>query len=215
VDEGPDIYRTEDGLAAVTSGVQRQILRALMEGNKQLPELVEVTGRSKPTLSSLHMKELMTRRLVEATPHPTDSRRKVYRITAQPVTQGAFAPAPGRPLALHVSVAAALASLCGPGAGDALLREQAARLGACARQAPWSPREMSLRLPAFLEENDLGVPIRIDLERGQVDLAVGGALRHVSECILPLLEGFLAGLAGRPGIAEARRIPEGVRLQVS
>src|ERR1051326_4705821 len=77
-----DIYQTDAGYAAVTNPVQRQILDVLRQGERQLPDLVKATGRSKPTLSSLHMKELLARELIEERPHPTDSRRKVYRLRA-------------------------------------------------------------------------------------------------------------------------------------
>ena len=75
-----DIYQSDRGYAAVTSPVRRQILVALAEKDRDLSDLVRITRKSKPTLSNLHVRELLTQGLVEELPHPTDARRKLYRL---------------------------------------------------------------------------------------------------------------------------------------
>src|ERR1051326_7520549 len=122
-DEGAfDIYQTDAGYAAVTNPVQRQIPDALRKGERQLPDLVKLTGRSKPTLSSLHMKELLARELIEERGHPTDSRRKVYRLRAAKIGSSDIPVAQLRdavqhyvglgPLASRIPLRDVLAALC-------------------------------------------------------------------------------------------------------
>lgn len=88
-----DLYRTADGYAVVTNDVRRRILRALAEEELGLPAIVEVTGRSKPTLSAVHMQALIGAGLVEERSHPTDGRRKIYTLAARRLasTEGAGA----------------------------------------------------------------------------------------------------------------------------
>lgn len=88
-----DLYRTADGYAVVTNDVRRRILRALAEEELGLPGIVEVTGRSKPTLSAVHMRALVDDGLVEVRAHPTDGRRKIYTLAAHHLasTEGAQA----------------------------------------------------------------------------------------------------------------------------
>lgn len=78
-----DLYRTDDGYAVVANDVRRRILHALAEEELGLPEIVEVTDRSKPTLSAVHLRALVEDGLVEVVPHPTDGRRKIYVLAAR------------------------------------------------------------------------------------------------------------------------------------
>ncbi|MFO1533593.1 MAG: winged helix DNA-binding protein [Thermoplasmatota archaeon] len=212
-----DIYRTGQGIAAVTSDVQRMILRVLAEGTKQLPDLVEATGRSKPTLSSLHMKELLSRGLIEEEAHPTDQRRKVYRITASRVAPDDLQD-PRHAPAVRVGLAAALDAIASAPAGTATsaLREQAARLGGSAQAHLGSPsqRELWLRLPSLLEESGIAVPLRIDLQNGVIDLAPGADVRASPERLAVVLAGFVSGLH-RSGPVRAQVTAEGVRLHLA
>lgn len=80
-----DIYETDDAYMAVTNDVRRTILAALEEGPRQLPELVELTDKSKSTLSSIHVRELLDQDLVEEQPHPDDSRKKIYRLAGRKI----------------------------------------------------------------------------------------------------------------------------------
>jgi DNA-binding HxlR family transcriptional regulator len=224
LDEGADIYRTGEGLAAVTSDVQRRILRALTEGSKQLPELVQVTGRSKPTLSSLHMKELLARGLIEEAAHPTDSRRKVYSLTARRVHDADLATvveAP-RPQMVQVGLAEALDAIAAAPADlpAHAVRAQAARIGAAARPqiALQSRRDLWLRLPTLLEESGIALPLRIDLQHGILDLRTGPALHAPPARVAALLAGFVDCLAGGragPVHVTAEATEDGVRLHIA
>lgn len=226
-----DIYQTDAGYAAVTNPVQRQILDALRRGDKQLPELVKITGRSKPTLSSLHMKELLARELIEEHGHPTDSRRKVYRIRAQKIGSSDIPVAQLRgavqhyvslsPLSARLPLRAMLEVLCGaPKATDpAVLRAQAARLGAAA--APFlragSSRDVWMRLSGLLEQEEIANPLRIDLEQNTMDLRPGAALATAPAWQAAILSGFVGGVAQAAGVSAARVsatvLPDGIRLQ--
>lgn len=221
---GADIYRTGDGLAAVTSDVQRRILRALGEGAKQLPELVQVTGRSKPTLSSLHMKELLARGLILESVHPTDNRRKVYTLAAQPV-EGAMVSMLATPQAsaLRVGIAEALDAIAAAPANASAtqLRAQATRLGAAARAhlGFLSRRELWLRLPGLLEENGIASPLRIDLQHGHFDLRPGKAVHATPERLATVLAGLVEGLssdgANPPMRVDAHASADGIRLRMA
>ncbi|HEX2065695.1 MAG TPA: winged helix-turn-helix domain-containing protein, partial [Candidatus Thermoplasmatota archaeon] len=204
-----DIYQTEAGYAAVTSPVQRQILEALRHGERQLPELVEITGRSKPTLSSLHMKELLARGLIEETGHPTDNRRKVYRLRAAKVGSSELPVADLRhavqryaalnPLSPRVPVVAALEALAAapPGTASAVLQSQGHRLGVIA--APLfeagSVRDLWMRLSSFLEAERIATSLRIDLQHGWMELRLGAAVEGTPACMASVLAGFVAGVA--------------------
>jgi len=217
-----DIYRVGDGLAAVTSEVQRQILKALAQGSKQLPELMLVTGRSKPTLSSLHMKELLARGLVAQAAHPTDSRRKVYRLAASRVFGEELATEPLRQGAVRLGLASALDAIAAaPVNVDlAVLRAQAVRLGESARAhlGTMSRREMWLRIPTILEESGLALPIRVDLQHSTLDLRPGPGLSASSERFAALLAGLIEGIATVPPGAAARvaiqATGEGLRIRL-
>ncbi|MHB8586156.1 MAG: ArsR/SmtB family transcription factor [Thermoplasmatota archaeon] len=82
-ERGFDIYATSAGYAAVTNPVRRRILASLANGDLDLPALVKITGKSKPTLSNLHIRELLAQGLVMERAHETDARRKLYRLVSQ------------------------------------------------------------------------------------------------------------------------------------
>src|SRR5581483_3743852 len=136
-----DIYQTESGYTAVTNDVRRQILNALAKKDRQLPELVKITRKAKPTLSSVHMKELLQQRLVEELAHPTDKRKKIYRLRARrigssnlPVDQLRSAVksyVSASPLAARLPLAACVEAICAApaSASDETLRAQGRRLG--------------------------------------------------------------------------------------
>lgn len=227
-----DIYQTDAGYAAVTNPVQRQILDALRDGERQLPDLVKLTGRSKPTLSSLHMKELLSRELIEERAHPTDSRRKVYRLKAGKIGSSDIPVGQLReavqhyvslsPLAARLPLKAMMEALgAAPSSTDAkAIWAQANRLGTLAAGSlkVGSARDLWMRLSGFLEAEEIAQPVRIDLERGVLDLRLGAALRGASGAAA-ILGGFVEGVAAGKGLQLARLkstvIPEGVRLQAS
>lgn len=204
-----DIYQTDAGYAAVTSPVQRQILDSLRDGEKQLPQLVEITGRSKPTLSSLHMKELLARELILEIAHPTDSRRKVYRLKGTKIGSSELPVAQLRdavqhyvslsPLTPRLSLASAFEALAAApeDADTEVLHAQGHRLGTLA--APLlkaaSARDLWMRLSSLLEAEKVATCLRIDLQHGSLDLRLCDGLRGRGTCMTAILAGFLAGLA--------------------
>ena len=228
-----DIYQTDAGYAAITNPVQRQILDALRGGERQLPELVKITGRSKPTLSSLHMKELLARELIEEHGHPTDSRRKVYRLKAGkigssdiPVTQLREAVqhyVSLSPLAARLPLKSIIEALCAAPAGtdSKSVWAQAHRLGvlAAASLKVATARDLWMRLSGFLEAEEIAQPVRIDLERGVLELRNGPALKGNPLLAPAVLSGFMEGVASGKGLQfprlKAVAIADGVRLQAA
>jgi hypothetical protein len=213
--------------------VQRQILDALRAGERQLPDLVKVTGRSKPTLSSLHMKELLARELIEEHGHPTDSRRKVYRLKAGKIGSSDIPVGQLReavqhyvslsPLAARLPLKAMVEALCAAPAGSdpKMVWAQARRLGALAAGSlkVGSSRDLWMRLSGFLEAEGIAQPLRIDLERGVLELRTGPALKGNPSVAPSLLAGLIEGVAEGKGLdvgrVKATAITDGVRLQAS
>lgn len=224
-----DIYQTDAGYAAVTNPVQRQILDALRKGERQLADLVKATGRSKPTLSSLHMRELLARELVEERSHPTDSRRKVYRLRATRIGSSDIPVAQLRdavqhyvglsPLAARLPLKAMVEALGAvPAGADAkAVWAQAHRLGRLASGSlrVGSARDVWMRLSGFLEAEGVAQPARIDLEAGVLELRLGPPLRG-SAAAAAVLGGFAEGVAAGKGLemgrVQATAIADGVRL---
>lgn len=208
-----DIYQTDAGYAAVTNPVQRQILDALRQGEKQLAELMEVTGRSKPTLSSLHMKELLERRLIEERPHPTDNRRKVYRLRGQKIGSSDLPVQALKsaiqdyvnlsPFASRIPVGSALDAILAapPGIPAQALRDQGVRLGhhVAAVLKLQSARDLWMRFAGFLESERLASPVRIDVQAGHLSLRPDGPLAKHPERAAAVLAGLLEGIAAAKG----------------
>ena len=216
-----DIYQTEAGYTAVTNEVRRTILNALAKKDRQLPELVKITKKAKPTLSSVHMKELLALKLVEEIHHPTDKRKKIYRLKARrvgssnlPVEQLRTAVkqyAAASPHASRLPLTVAVESIAdAPADADArVLRQQARRLGVLSAglfpQA--APREMVTGLATFLEREALARPLRIDLEaltlemELQAGLAPEAPAARLAEILAAFVEGAVEG-KGLEGPAE-------------
>lgn len=206
-----DIYQTGDAYVAVTNDVRRQILAALARKDRMLPELVKLTRKAKPTLSSVHMRELLRSKLVEAIPHPTDKRKKIYRLKARRIGTSSLpvgelrdavrhyagsAGAGGGGLALQVIAAAP------PATPDATLRAQARRLGAllAASVRAGSARETVTSIAALLEREGVARPLRLDLERGSLDVELERGLEGAlgAERVAGLVAALAEGLLGRP-----------------
>ena len=202
-----DIFETEDGYVAVTNDVRRAILSALAKKERQLPELVKLTKKAKPTLSSVHMRELLAAKLVEEVPHPTDRRKKIYRLKARrigtsnlPVDQlrsavRHYASGGARGLATALeAIAAAPAS-----APDATLRAQARRLGelSVAHLAATTAREAVTSLASLLEREGLARPLRLDLEGLTLELElekqVDAEPERAALLVASMAEGLLSG----------------------
>lgn len=229
-----DIYQTESGYTAVTNEVRRAILNALAKKDRQLPELVKITKKAKPTLSSVHMKELLAQRLVEEIPHPTDKRKKIYRLRARrigssnlPVDQLRSAVKQYvaiSPLAARLPLTVTFDALCAapPATPADALRQQARRLGALS--APLfpqaTPRDLVGALAGFLEREGLARPLRLDLEALSLDLEFGEGLPAdaPAERLAMLLAAFVQGVveerAQKDGGAVAYATAEGRRFSL-
>lgn len=206
-----DVYQSPTGYVAVSSDVRRAILAALAKKERDLNDLMRVTGKAKPTLSNLHMKELLAQQLVEEVPHPTDARRKIYRLKGQrigssdvPIDQlrGAvkryvsMSPlAHALPLQQVLDVILA----AGPHARESVQR-QAARLGELSAHLLQAPdlRELLPRAAAYLEREGVTRTVRIDLEALALDLDLNpryAATKEDTRLAATLLAGFLEGAA--------------------
>jgi hypothetical protein len=211
-----DIYQTESGYAAVTNEVRRAILNALAKKDRQLPELVKITRKAKPTLSSVHMKELLAQKLVEEIHHPTDKRKKIYRLKARrigssslPVEQLRSAVkqyASLSPTASGLPLSVAIESIVDapPGADMAILERQAWRLGVLSAgllpAAP--PREAMTGLATFLEREGLARPMRLDLETLvlEAEMQPGLAPEAPGERLARVLASFVEGALEGKGL---------------
>ncbi len=206
-----DIYHTTGGYAAVDNATQRRILAALAQGDKQLPELMEITGKSKPTLSSIHVKELLARGLIEELPHPTDGRRKIYRLVGKRVAASDEAPslaslqAVARPVA-RLPVAPLLQVLAAaPGGTDPeVLHAQGQRFGQMVADSlrVEARRDLWMRLARWLEEQGVAQLARFDLDADEYHLDIVG---------LPPTRGLAAAIAG---IAEGVGVARGLQVEV-
>lgn len=215
-----DIYQSAVGVTAVTSPVQRQILEALAESDLQLPEIVELTGKAKSTLSSIHMKELLNRELVQELPHPTDSRRKIYRLIGRPMRSdrngdaapGSVTPraattpptpaiptgAPGLPLAGVFQVLAAA-----PESAQHAVDVQAEELGR--RYAKRIPAKdvtaFASGLTRFVEEERLAHHLQLDFESLNFRCRPGAGVADIPPIRLGhLLAAFAQGAAAANGL---------------
>lgn len=214
-----DIYQTESGYTAVTNEVRRAILTALAKRDRGLPELVKITGKAKPTLSSVHMKELLQQKLIQELPHPTDNRRKVYRLVARRIGSSNVPVEQLRnavkqyvaltPMTARLPIAVALEALAAAPRGTAgdVLAAQARRLGTLAAtlypQA--GARDLVTGVAGFLEHEALARPLRLDLEHSQLELEVApDLLADAPPDVLGLLLGaFVEGVLRGRGLADA------------
>lgn len=213
-----DIYQTAKGYTAVTNAVRRQIVAALAEKDLELGDLVEITGKAKPTLSSVHMTRLVSDGLVKVQPHPSDSRRKVYtlaakRIGASDVPVDTLREAVKEyversPLAARFPLRYSLESLAAAprGTDPAVLRAQAANLGrrvGTVLKGAEGGGDALMRIARFLEQEGVARPLRLDLEAGILDLAFGEALPETAdeEPLSHLMAGFVLGVAQAAGQA--------------
>lgn len=218
-----DIYQTAGGTTAITSPVQRQILQALSQGELQLPDIVELTGKAKSTLSSIHMKELLARQIIEELPHPTDSRRKVYRLVGKPLKASSTnikelqedaaktferhaLPIHGLPLASIFQVLDAA-----PARQDGALRKQADALGRkyAHRFTATNVAGFASELTRFVETERLAEHLQLDFEALTFRCRPGSKVSDLEADRLGLL---LAGFA--EGVAAARGL-DGVAFQSS
>lgn len=215
-----DIYQTEAGYTAVTNEVRRVILNALAKKDRQLPELVKITKKAKPTLSSVHMKELLAAKLVEELEHPTDKRKKIYRLKARRIGSSSVPVDQLRsavkhyvsvsPLAARMPLSVAFDAIAAApaNASDATLRAQARRLGALSASlfTSGAPRELVTNLAAFLEREAIARPLKIDLETPALEMELGAGFPvEIDDPRATLLvAGFVEGVLAPRGDVHAK-----------
>lgn len=212
-----DIYQTDDGYVAVTNEVRRQILAALAKKERQLPDLVKLTKKAKPTLSSVHMRELLASKLVEEIAHPTDKRKKIYRLKARRIgtsnlpveqlrtavkTYAGAAPG-GSPAGRALAVAIEAIAAAPTSASDATLRAQARRLGELSAHhvQGQTARELVTALAGVLEREGVARPLRLDLEAGSLELEAEKQLEVDAQRIPLLLAALVEGMLAPRGEA--------------
>ncbi|MGB1585734.1 MAG: hypothetical protein ACPHID_01655 [Thermoplasmatota archaeon] len=200
-------------MTAVTNPVQRQILEALGQNDLQLPDLVELTGKAKSTLSSIHVRELLRRELVEELPHPSDSRRKIYRLVGRPMKASESgrmpemrslptrpAPTGGINLATVFQVLAAA-----PLEAHTVMDQQARALGAryASRLASTDATGFAHALTRFVEEERLAQHLQLDFEGMAFRCLPGPAVSQVDAARMGvLLAAFATGAAQATGLAD-------------
>lgn len=208
-----DVYQTEAGYVAVTNEVRRKILNALAKKERELGELVKVTGKAKSTLSNLHVRELLGQHLVEELPHPTDARRKVYRLAGQRIGSSSIPVEQLRgavkhyvsmsPLAHAVPLQQMLDVLlaAGPKATDAIVK-QGVKLGEIASQLLTAPdlRDLVQRVAAYWEREGVTRTASIHLDELALDVDVNPRYGESKEQIKiagVLLAAFMQGVLRR------------------
>lgn len=214
-----DIYQTDSGYVAVTNNVRRAILLALAKKDRQLPELVKLTRKAKPTLSSVHMRDLIASRLVDELPHPSDRRKKIYRLRGKRIGSsnlpvGELRTAVKSYVAgarnVHLPLAASLEAIAAapPSASDATLRAQARRLGELASESlpPGDARASVGAMAALFEREGLARPLKLDLEGLALEVEIAKPFAQDAARGALLLAGLTEGLlAPRAGVdARAR-----------
>lgn len=214
-----DVYQTDAGYVAVTNEVRRKILAAVSKKERDLNELMKITGKAKPTLSNLHVRELLAQKLLEEIPHPTDARKKIYRMKGQrigssniPIDQlrGAVKHYVSlSPLAHAVPVQGVLDILLSGGArsGD-IVQLQAAKLGELSSHLLIAAeiRDLLPRVASYWEREGITRTARIDLEHLALEMDVNpryatskDSLKLLSSALAGFLQGVLSKHAGGHG----------------
>lgn len=216
-----DIYQTAAGYAAVTNPVRRVILDALAQQDRELPDLVRITGKAKPTLSNLHVRELLEKGLIEERPHATDARRKVYRIVARRIGRSNVPLEQLRgavkhyvslsPLAYAVPFPLVLELLAAgpPHAPKEALRRQAQALGASASHlfSTSGPRDVMTAVAGFWEREGVAKTARMDFERLEFEVELvepGPPTEPMATVLAGVLEGVLRSRLGVEGAVSGR-----------
>jgi hypothetical protein len=223
--DGPDfdIYQTSAGYTAVTNAVRRQILDALGEHDRELPDLVKITGKSKPTLSNLHVRELLAQNLVEEMAHPTDARKKVYRLKARRIGRSNVPLEQLRgavkhyvslsPLAYAVPFPAVVGAVAQghPAAPRDALRKQGQALGEAASHlfATTGARDVLTAVAGFWERENVAKTIRVDFEKLEVEVEIGDAVKApsvegIAIVLGAVVEGVLRSRLGADGPVQVR-----------
>lgn len=227
--EAFDIYQTAKGFVAVTNPTRRGILDALTRADADLGRLVKCTGKAKPTLSSVHMRALLADDLVAEYPHPTDARRKFFRLAARRIGMSSVPIEELRGALRHytrdargpsIPLGAALDIATCEGVPPHVLERQSRLVGehAAGYVGPAEPHETMAHIANMLDQAGVARPQRLDFENLEVELEMlpRGPLPRpaLAEAIVGFFEGVLRIAVDRAAIAEGRWSTEG-RLVVT
>jgi hypothetical protein len=178
---------------------------------------VKITKKAKPTLSSVHMRELLDAKLVEELAHPTDKRKKIYRLKGRrigssslPVEQlrNAVKSYVGVASAARLPLTAALEAIAAAPASapDATLRAQARKLGELVSEgfAPASLRDGVTALAALFEREGIARPLKLDLEGHSLEMELEKQLEGEETRLALLVAALAEGLLGSRPEARVR-----------
>ena len=76
------IFSSENKVDVIKGQIKVQILDSLCNKNMSFNEIVQLTGKAKPTVSQ-HLRELVDEGLIRSTKDPQDARRKIFCINAE------------------------------------------------------------------------------------------------------------------------------------
>ena len=76
------IFSSSNKVDVIKGQVKVIILDSLCQNNMSFNEIVELTGKAKPTVSQ-HLRELVDEGLIKSTKDPGDARRKIFCINAE------------------------------------------------------------------------------------------------------------------------------------
>ena len=76
------IFATERGVNVIKSPIKAKILSILSNGGLSASKIVEMTGKSKSTISA-HLMDLLDEGIVDYRPDPSDRRRKIFFIKSR------------------------------------------------------------------------------------------------------------------------------------
>ncbi|HUR24708.1 MAG TPA: helix-turn-helix domain-containing protein [Candidatus Thermoplasmatota archaeon] len=217
-----DIYHSVKGYVTISNEVQRRILAAVADRDASFQDLVQASGRSKPTVSQ-QVKELIASDLLEEKSSSTDRRRRFYHLIGQRIGSSDL-PVPDLRNAVRDYVQKSsepslklplfLEALAGTDAAAATCWRQASVVGsAMASQmelglegGPW------MRLARFFEKSRLAKPLRIDVEGNRLECELDPALKGPAGSLAAGLGGLVDGAwkaLGKGGVAhslEGRRL---------
>lgn len=78
-----EIFSTDNGILTIKSPVKKEILSLLNDGEKTGREIREELNRAKSTIS-VHLSDLEELGLIEERPCPSDKRKKIFSLCANP-----------------------------------------------------------------------------------------------------------------------------------
>lgn len=211
-----DIYQSAKGYVAVTNETRRRILEELRQGDVDLPHLMKATGKSKPTLSSIHVRELLADALIKEYPHPSDGRRKYYKLVSRRIgmsdvpldeLRGAVkrysmsgASEPSLPLGATLDIVTT------EGTPRALIEINARRVGkeSAAYFAAQNIHDALQSIGKVLDQAGIARPQRLDYDANEIELEPLPQAPKNTRALADTIAGFFEGMLRASVDADAR-----------